>query len=143
MKKNEDIEHIIKDGPTLFSLEEKGEFIPPEGFFDHFPHNVQDAVKGVHSGIQMPFWKGMVIALPLIAVLVAVSGILIRMTSESDVQAFSGVDHYDIEEVLEYEDAEYLIADISVEDLPSEMFTDIDEEMLEEDIELEYLIEEL
>ncbi len=143
MDRQEDIEELKKQAPTLFGLDKVDSFEVPDGFFDHFPHNVQDSVKGVHAGVQIPFWKGLVIALPLIAVIVAVSGILIKMSGDPAGAGYTGIDVFEIEEVLEYAEADELLASLDPEDLPETLFEEVD---LEGELDEEYLedyIEEL
>lgn len=144
MDLHNDIEELKKEAPTLFAIKKSDPFEVPEGFFDHFPHNVQDAVKGVHAGVQIPFWKGLLIALPLIAVIIAVSGILIKMSGEPlEGSSFTGVGNFEIEDVLDYSDAEELLAALDPEDLPDDLFQNFELDGGLSDEEFENLIDEL
>jgi hypothetical protein len=117
MDPNEDIGKLKKDAPTLFGLDKSEPFQAPEGFFDHFPHQLQEIVRDVRPGVSIPFWKGLLIATPLVLVIIAVSGILITMTNGSmnRQQQFVVVD---IEDVLTYDDTEDLLAVLETDDLP-------------------------
>lgn len=142
MDNTDEIHEFKKDAPTLFGIKDKGQFVAPEAFFEELPHQTQEMVQGVHSGIQIPFWKGMLIALPLIAVIIAVSGILIKMTTDKT-DGYAGLIEYEIQEVLEYADAETLLAEIDVEDLPDYVFNENDIEVELEEIDIDDLIMEL
>lgn len=127
----EDSDELRKEAPTLFGIERTDPFEVPEGFFDRFPHDMQEQVKSVRSGVSIPFWRGVLIATPLVVVIIAVSGILITMTNNSELrnQQFQVVG---IEDVLDREDVDELLLALETEDLPDEVNTELSDELLNE-----------
>ena len=134
MDPHEDSEELRKEAPTLFGIDRTDPFEVPEGFFDRFPHDMQEQVKSVRTGVSIPFWRGVLIAAPLVLVIIAVSGILITMTNNSELrnQQFQVME---IEDVLNFEDAEDLLLALESDDLPEELSTELSDDLL---IELDF-----
>lgn len=139
MDPHDDIEELRKEAPTLFGMAKSDPFEVPSGFFDYFPHNLQEQVRGVKPGVQIPFWKGLVIALPLVLVIIGVTGILITMTNSPIVGSQPTFTVVDIEHVIDYEDPEELLALMDTEDLPDHFTLDMD---LSDGSEDEFLIDD-